>query len=240
MDPVRVWLIPVDVPPETVAACWATLDAGERVRADELESPRKRQRFAIAHGALRILAGQAIGTPPEELRWIPGRHGKPEVAQPFSTLHTSLSHSGEMIAVAISTDRPVGVDVQQLVPSLDIGALSARFFGPDEAAYVAAGGDARERADRFAHLWARKEATVKAVGGRLWPNLGIVVHGREVVDCAEPVSSLHVADIPAPPNYRAAVAVCVDTPFAVTSSFWPNDITASSPPSRSPYAADRG
>jgi 4'-phosphopantetheinyl transferase len=240
MEPVRVWLVPVDVPPETVAACWAVMDAGERVRAAELESPRKRQRFAIAHGALRILAGQAIGARPEEFSWTPGPHGKPELAQPFSALHTSLSHSGEMIAAAISPDRPVGVDVQQLAPSLDIGALSARFFGPDEAAYVAAGGDARERADRFAHLWARKEAAVKAVGGRLWPNLGIVVHGREVVDCVEPASSLRVADIQAPPNYRAAVALRVDAPFAVTTSFWPNDITASSPPSRSPYAADRG
>jgi 4'-phosphopantetheinyl transferase len=240
MDLVRVWLVPVDLPAETVAHCWSTLDEGERVRARELESPRKRQRFAIAHGALRILAGRELHAPPEALTWIPGPHGKPELAPPWSGLHTSLSHSGEMIAAAVSTDRPVGVDVQQLVPGLDIGALSARFFGPDEAAYVAAGDDARERADRFAHLWARKEAAVKAVGGRLWPNLGMVVHGREVVDCAEPSNSLRVADIPVPANYRAAVALHLDAPFAVTSALWPNDVSGSSPPPRSPYAADRG
>ena len=55
--------------------------------------------------------------------------------------------------------------------SLDTIGLSARFFPPDEAAYVEAAPDARTRADRFAHLWARKEAVVKAAGGRLWPNL---------------------------------------------------------------------
>jgi 4'-phosphopantetheinyl transferase len=65
-----------------------------------------------------------------------------------------------MIAAAISTDRPVGVDIQHLVPGLDTSALSARFFPPGEAAYVAAGHDAHARADRFAHLWARKEAVV--------------------------------------------------------------------------------
>ena len=240
MDLVRVWLIPVDVPSETAAACWAALDGGERARAMELESPRTRHRFAVAHGALRILAGRQLDAPPEEFTWIPGPHGKPELAPPWSGLHTSLSHSGEMIAAAISADRPVGVDVQQLVPGLDTGALSARFFGPDEAAYVAAGGDARERADRFAHLWARKEAAVKAVGGRLWPNLGMAVHGRDVVECAEPASSQRVADVPAPANYRAAVALSIDAPFAVTASFLPDDVTGSSSPSRSPYAADRG
>jgi 4'-phosphopantetheinyl transferase len=131
-----------------------------------------------------------------------------------------------MIAAAVSTDRPVGVDVQQLVPGLDIGALSARFFGPDEAAYVAAGDDARERADRFAHLWARKEAAVKAAGGRLWPNLKIAVHGRDVVSCAEPQAIYRVADVAAPAGFRAAVALSGTAPFALTATFWPGTAPA--------------
>ena len=85
-----------------------------------------------------------------------------------------------MIAVAVSTDRPVGVDIQELMPGLDLVRLSARFFPPDEARYVAAGSGST-RADRFALLWARKEAVVKAVGGRLWANLPTAVRGRDVV-----------------------------------------------------------
>ena len=101
----------------------------------------------------------------------------------------------------------MGVDIQHLVPGLDTAGLSARFFPPDEAGYVAAGRDASVRADRFAHLWARKEAVVKAAGGRLWPNLKIAVHGRDVVSCAEPAGPHRVADVPAPPGFRAAVAL---------------------------------
>jgi 4'-phosphopantetheinyl transferase len=220
-DVVRVWIVPVDVPPDTAARCRAVLDDGERARAAALLHPRDRQRFAIAHGVLRILAGRALKTRAAALTWVPGPNGKPELVPPWSALHTSLSHSGDMIVAAISAGRPVGVDIQHLVPGLDPAALSARFFPPGEARYVAAGPDAGTRADRFADLWARKEAVVKAAGGRLWPNLGIAVHGRDVVRCAEPALSHWVADLPAPAGYRAAVALTGTAPFAMRATLWP-------------------
>jgi 4'-phosphopantetheinyl transferase len=215
---VRVWIVSVDVPPDTAARCRDVLDDGERARAAAFLSPRDRQRFTVAHGTLRILAGRELGTRPATLTWTPGRYGKPRLAPPWSGLHTSLSHSEDMIAAAICTDRPVGVDIQHLVPGLDTVALSARFFAPDEAAYVAAGRGVGVRADRFARLWARKEAVVKAVGGRLWPNLTIAVRDRDVVSCAEPPSSHRVADVPAPTGFRAAVALDGAAPFVVAAA----------------------
>jgi 4'-phosphopantetheinyl transferase len=226
-DLVRVWIVPVDVPPDTAASCWDVLDDSERARAGAFLSPHKRQRFTVAHGALRILAGRELKARPAALTWIPGRYGKPELAPPWSGLHTSLSHSGDMIAAAISTDRPVGVDIQHLEPGLDTVGLSARFFPPDEAEYVAAGRDASARADGFAHLWARKEAVVKAAGGSLWPNLRITVRGRDVVSCAEPASSHRVADVTAPASYRAAVALIGAAPFVLDAVSWPSEGTAS-------------
>lgn len=211
---VRVWIIPVDVPPAIAAMYRDVLDDGERARVDGLASPRDRQRFTVAHGALRMLAARELKTPPRALRWTPGRYGKPELASPNSGLHTSLSHEAGMIAVAISTTRLVGVDIQHLVPGLDTVGLSARFFPPDEAGYVAAGRDASARGDRFARLWVRKEAVVKAAGGRLWPNLTIAVHDRDIVSCAEPPSAHRVADVPAPAGFRAAVALTGTGPFS--------------------------
>jgi 4'-phosphopantetheinyl transferase len=215
-DLVRVWIVPVDVPPDTAARCRDVLDDSERARAAAFLSPRDQQRFTVAHGALRILAGRELKTRPAALTWVPGRHGKPQLAPPWSGLHTSLSHSGEAIAAAISTGRPVGVDIQHLVPGLDAARLAARFFPPDEACYVAAGRDASERADRFAHLWARKEAVVKAASGRLWPNLKIAVRGRDVVRCAEPAGSHRLADVTAPAGFRASVALAGAAPFTLT------------------------
>ena len=221
-DLVRVWIVAVDVAPDTAARCWGALDRGERTRAAAFLSPRDRQRFVVAHGALRILAGRELGTQPAALTWTPGPDGKPQLAPPWSGLHTNLSHSADMVAVASSTSRPVGVDIQHLVPGLDTAGLSARFFPPDEARYVTAGGDSRERADRFAHLWVRKEAVVKAFGGRLWPNLTIEVHGRDVVRSAEPAGWHRVADVTGRAGFRAAVALTGAAPFVVTAAGWPD------------------
>jgi 4'-phosphopantetheinyl transferase len=225
-DLVRVWIVPVDVPAATAARCRDVLDAGERARAAAFGTVRDRQRFTVAHGALRILAGRELNTRPGALTWLPGPHGKPELAPPWAGLHTSLSHSGDLIAAAISPGRPVGVDIQYLVPGLDVAGLSARFFPPDEAGYVAAGRDAGVRADRFAQLWARKEAVVKAAAGRLWSNLRMPVRGRDVVSCAEPAGPHRVADVTAPASFRAAVALTGAAPFVLETAGWPGAVTA--------------
>lgn len=219
---VRVWIVPVDVPPDAAARCWGLLDDSERARAAAFSGTRDRQRFTIAHGALRILASRELATQPAVLAWTQGPDGKPALAPPWSRLHTSLSHSADMVAVATSAGRPVGVDIQHLVPGLDTAGLSARFFPPDEARYVAVGRDPRERADRFAHLWVRKEAVVKAFGGRLWPNLVMAVHGRDVVRAAEPAGPHRVADLTAPASFRAAVALTGSAPFVIAAAGWPD------------------
>jgi 4'-phosphopantetheinyl transferase len=220
-DLVRVWIVPVDVPPDAAARCWDVLDDSERARAAAFVGPRDRQRFTIAHGALRVLASRELKTQPGVLGWIHGPDGKPVLAPPWSALHTSLSHSADMVAVATSAGRPVGVDIQHLVPGLDTAGLSARFFPPDEARYITAGRGPREQADRFAHLWVRKEAVVKAFGGRLWPNLTIAVHHRDVVSSAEPAGSHRVADVTAPVSFRAAVALTGAAPFLIEAAGWP-------------------
>jgi 4'-phosphopantetheinyl transferase len=223
---VRVWIVPVDVPPDTAARYRDVLDDGERARAAAFLGERDRQRFTVAHAALRILAARELETQPATLTWAPGRHGKPQLAPPWSGLHTSISHSGDLVAVAISTARPVGADIQYLVPGLDAVGLAARFFPPGEEGYVAAGHDASARADRFAHLWARKEAVVKAAGGRLWPNLKIAVHGHDVIRCAELSGPHRVADVTAPAGFRAAVALTGAAPFALEVAGWPAADTA--------------
>ncbi len=257
-SPVQVWIVPADVSPEDEARCREVLGGEERARAAALVHAPDRRRFTVAHGALRMLVGREVGAPPAALTWTTGSYGKPVLTAPWSALHTNLSHSGDFIAVAVSPARAVGVDVQHLVPGLDAVGMSERFFPPGEAAYVAAGGDADVRADRFARLWVRKEAVVKAAGGRLWPNLRIGVHRRDLVDCTEPAGRYRVADIAAPAGYHAAVALAGSAPYALEATDWPTGrpgslcpaaasapvppdaLTWPSPPSRWPSAAGCG
>jgi 4'-phosphopantetheinyl transferase len=224
---VRVWIVPVDLPPEEAARCLDVLDDGDRARAAAFLSQRDRQQYAVAHGALRILAARELRVTPSALRWDRGPYGKPALAAPWSGLSTSLSHSADLIAVAIAVGRAVGVDIQHVAPRLDVVAMSARFYPPAEAAYVAAGGDDGARSDRFTRLWSRKEAVVKAAGGRLWPNLKIAVADGEVVGCAEPAGVHRVADVPVPTGFRAAVALTGAAPFVARAVAWPGGGAAS-------------
>lgn len=225
-DLVTIWVVPAHVSQATVAMFQDVLDDGERARAAAFQNPHDGRLFTIAHGALRFLAGRALDTQPAAFTWSPGQHGKPELTPPWSGLHTSLSHSGDIIAAAVTASRPVGIDIQHVEPSTDAVALSARFFPPDEASYVAAGHGRRERANRFARLWVRKEAVVKSAGGSLWPNLGIAVRGRDIVTCAKPASSHRVAKITAPGGYRAAVALAGPEPFAPSVTLRPGSLLA--------------
>ncbi|MFJ6954923.1 4'-phosphopantetheinyl transferase family protein, partial [Micromonospora aurantiaca (nom. illeg.)] len=99
-DAVRVWIVPVAVPADELARYRAVLDADERDRAARLGAGALRDRFTVAHGALRVLAGRAACAPPAALTWRRGRYGKPALTGPWSGLHTSLSYSGDLVAVA--------------------------------------------------------------------------------------------------------------------------------------------
>ncbi|MFI5837388.1 4'-phosphopantetheinyl transferase family protein [Micromonospora sp. NPDC051300] len=218
-DTVRVWVVSAGVSPAELARCHAVLDASERARAGALRSATLRDRFTVAHGALRVLAGRAAGVPPRALVWRPGRYGRPALTGAHAGLHTSLSYSGDLVAVALGAGRPVGVDVQHLPPGRDPVSLAERFFHPREARHVAGGADAAQRAERCTRLWVRKEAAVKCAGGRLWPNLAVPVHAGDVVECVEPPGRIRLVDVPTPAGYRVAVARAGDAPYAV--AFYP-------------------
>ncbi|GFJ87940.1 4'-phosphopantetheinyl transferase family protein [Phytohabitans rumicis] len=141
----------------------------------------------------------------------------------WTGVHVNLSHSGDLAAVAVSAGRAVGVDVQRHPPGTDVLAMSARYFPDAEVAHVAGGADPAERVDRFVDLWARKEACVKAAGGKLAQGMPLAVHGRRLV--RDPSGKLgggpyRVARVPVPAGYRAAVALCGAAAMRLTTRWW--------------------
>jgi 4'-phosphopantetheinyl transferase len=231
-DVVQVWLVRDDLSGSELALAdlYAVLDAEERQRADAFIRAGERRRFIVAHGAIRLIVGDQLGAPARDLHWKRGPHGKPELTGMWTGLQANLSHSGGLSLVAVTASRRVGADIQQLVPGLDVAAMAKRYFPPDETRFVIAAHDADGRADRFAQLWARKEALVKAGGGRLTPGLAVPVQGRSGVvahypDKASP-GLYRITDIPAPPGFRAAVALSGDADYQVVAQEWDWQVTA--------------
>lgn len=83
-------------------------------------------------------------------------------------VHLSLSHSGDLLAVAIAVS-PVGVDVEASRPRSCI-AHSQRLFACAETEYLHTLPPA-ERQTGFYILWTLKEAVAKATGLSLWDSL---------------------------------------------------------------------
>jgi 4'-phosphopantetheinyl transferase len=106
-----------------------------------------------------------LETTPASLRFSYNEFGKPRLANPVavSSLSFSLSHSGDLIRIAIAIDRELGIDVELVDESVPIDSLVRRFFSVGEIAALQALPESRRRAGFFS-CWTRKEAYVKARG----------------------------------------------------------------------------
>jgi 4'-phosphopantetheinyl transferase len=213
-DVVSAWLVG-DVPSSAVAALLATLDGEERRRVGRLSTAEASRRFVIAHGVAREVVAECLGAPPAELRWQTGPQGKPSLVGEWTGIHANLSHSGDRCLIAVSRERAVGVDIQRLVPGLDVFGMARRYFPASEAQDVA---DAADPPDAFARLWARKEAVTKAAGGRLTQVLSLPTPPNGTVELAAAV--YRVVDVDVPAGFRAAVALAGAEQFRVEVNEW--------------------
>ena len=164
--PVSVrWLVPALIPPDawpTLAAC---LDAGERARAARFHFAADREAYVAAHALTRVLLSDHAPRAPDGWRFSANAYGRPEILlEPGDLpLRFNLSHSRGLVAVAVTRERDVGIDVEAVDPerlSLDLAAAT---FAPSEVAYVRSLSPA-ERPEALFALWTLKEAYIKAVG----------------------------------------------------------------------------
>jgi 4'-phosphopantetheinyl transferase len=147
------------------ATLLALLNEDERARAGDFYFARDRRQFVVAHGALRrILAGYARHQP-DALRFGTGPFGKPHLVFPDggSQLQFNLSHSGDIVLVAVTLGINVGVDVEQWSDAFDPVEVAEHFFSARECAELRSLRGPDQLTGFFA-CWSRKEAYIKATG----------------------------------------------------------------------------
>lgn len=134
-------------------------------RADRFHFDKDRNRFTIARGALRELLGGYLKIAPNQLSFVYGVQGKPALAEPYNSsgLHFNLSHSGDIALLAVTRNREIGVDVEQIRADFASEDIAARFFAPEECAKLKTL-PLHQRPDAFFSCWTRKEAYIKARG----------------------------------------------------------------------------
>jgi 4'-phosphopantetheinyl transferase len=138
-----------------------------------------RHLFLVAHTLLRVVLAHYLDCEPGDVALGAGAHGRPLLlAAP--ELHISLTHSGGVVACAVTGLGAVGVDVEAVDRRASPMEIADRFFGPGETAMLQ-GLPAARRPRRFFLLWTLKEAVLKAAGTGLTVPLasaGLKLAGR--------------------------------------------------------------
>jgi 4'-phosphopantetheinyl transferase len=196
------------------AAHLTLLSDPELVRARQYRLAADSDRSLLGAVLLRMAAARHLGIRPDQVAVdrtcgrCGAQHGRPQL--PGNGLQASVSHSGEIVAVAITSAGPVGVDVEA-VRSIDFAAMTERVCTPGERSHVHAAAD-------FFTFWTRKEAVLKATGEGLhrpMTDLEVAPPGSAPVllrlgDGAPPACQM--SDISIGGGYYGAVAVLVAEP----------------------------
>ena len=132
----------------------------------------------MARSALREILATYLCKSPEHLQFTHGPNGKPAVED----LEFNLSHARNWAAIAVSHDVPVGIDIEAIRDNVEIDKLLHRIGEMDIHG---------SRAQLF-HLWTRREARIKCMGGAL-------------MDI--PPAHIIAIDIDAPEHFAASVAL---------------------------------
>lgn len=140
----------------------ATLDKDELAIAERFKSAELRQRYIINHGILRQVLAKHLNQSATDLRIKKTPFGKPYLPD-NPELSFNMSHSGDILAIAISTQCQLGVDVECYKNRNNWEGLVKKCFAAEESDYWYSL-DKSERNRAFYQFWVKKEAFVKAVG----------------------------------------------------------------------------
>lgn len=166
-DEVHVWRASLDRAQGHLASMMRLLSPEERKRADSFYFAADRQRCILARGVARMLLGHCLGSPASQVQFQYNEFGKPMLAGGLHpSLQFNLSHSGDLVLIALSRGRALGVDIERMREDLATKEIAGRFFSPEECrALDTVAADARREA--FFACWTLKESYLKARGDGL-------------------------------------------------------------------------
>jgi phosphopantetheinyl transferase len=212
---VRVWTIDLDQPPFVVDALRALLDETETSEVAARRDDTLRNRYAVAHGALRMILGATLNVAPDAvvierscLRCGDPAHGKPRVAG--AAIDFSLSHAESYAVIAVAAGTRIGIDLEVIHPRSRLDALAQRVLSAEEHAdWLDVPSALQLRA--FLERWTAKEAFLKATG------TGIYVQLRDVP--VEP-AGWTITNFATPPDTVGRLAVEGEAVVTVHVEAW--------------------
>jgi 4'-phosphopantetheinyl transferase len=162
----HIWRInvhEVNYQPEKLNA-W--LSAGEKKRLERLIFPCDQRRYQVTHAMKRLILANYLQCHPCDLHFEVGKQGKPALSalQNPCNLQFNLSHSHDLILIALTVADAVGIDVEYHARKIALDNLSNAVFSPLEKTFFSSLSSQQEKIHAFFRCWTRKEAYLKAKG----------------------------------------------------------------------------
>ena len=217
IEGVSLWLCGLDRTPAEIEDSTRLLSAAERARALRFGTLALRERWIAGRATLRVLLGQALGTPPAAVEIRRGLRGRPELGDADAGIDFNVSHTRGVALIGfargLAAGTRIGVDIERADREVGADRLARKFLTARERASLA-GLDLRTRRARFLRYWTCKEAMSKATGDGL-----IAPFGRLDVELSE---MPRLIDGPPPyvPGEWALVPAAVPAAWLATIAIW--------------------
>lgn len=158
---VGVWYCRVDqVGDDVLQGCKDLLDKKEISRLQRFKSAKKARSYAIAHGLLRqVLSLYDVSVQPKDWCFFLGEHGKP-YTESQEKYYFNLTHCDDAVALVISADAEVGIDIETNNGSHDRVGIIKRYFHIAEQEHLLSLTEDEQRM-AFYQYWTLKEAYSK-------------------------------------------------------------------------------
>jgi len=160
----QLWRIELTAVDSLIETCTSSLTADELARANRRRQAQAHRHFVVGRGCLRLLLGSFLGIEPRLVPISAGPHGKPEVSSLDSDISFNVAHSASTILIALCRQACVGVDVEQVDPSLEFMTVAQASFTPTETMKLSAFSNPEQQRLAFYRYWTQKEAVAKADG----------------------------------------------------------------------------
>jgi phosphopantetheinyl transferase len=150
------------------------LSTDEVDRANQFAQKHLRESYVIARACLRKILSAWVHTDAKEIQFSYSPFGKPYIAHPTEhPIQFNLSHSRDLIAIAVSTASPVGIDIEFCCSELEVTELAEQLMTSQELRTFASIGctdctphppEPSTQRKLFFSLFTIKESFLKATG----------------------------------------------------------------------------
>ncbi len=164
---VHLWRAGLGLSSAESSLAWQMLSLEEQARANRFRFALHRGRFMAAHAFLRAILSRYIQIPANQIQLAATAKGKPHLADPSSGFRFNLSHSGDLMVLALSWDIELGVDVEIHAAQIGWRDIARSYFSTGEQAALERESDEGSRLEKFYRTWTLKEAYLKARGDGL-------------------------------------------------------------------------